>query len=124
MDITAYSADLSVCAQIDPSDVQDLKTRGYRAIICNRPDDEAPEQPSFAQIASAAQASGLEARYIPIIPGQMGPLEVSAFGEAMQALPKPVLAYCRSGARSTTLANAALANTALAERTTRTETEQ
>jgi len=109
MDITPYSADLSVCAQIDPSDIQAIKTRGYRAIICNRPDSEATDQPSFAQIASAAQVAGLEARYIPVIPGQMGPLDVTAFAEAMQVLPKPVLAYCRSGARSTTLANAALA---------------
>jgi sulfide:quinone oxidoreductase len=111
MDITPYSADLSVCAQIDPSDLQDLKTRGYRAIICNRPDGEAADQPGFAQIASAAQVAGLEARYIPVIPGQMGPLDVTAFAEAMQALPKPVLAYCRSGARSTTLADAALTQT-------------
>jgi len=108
MEITPYSADLSVCAQIGPRDIKAIKTRGYRAIICNRPDGEAADQPSFAQIASAAQEAGLEARYIPIIPGQMGPLDVTAFAKAMQALPKPVLAYCRSGARSTALANAAM----------------
>ena len=40
---------------------------------------------------------------IPVAGGYQSPEEIARFAELMQALPKPILAFCRSGARSTRL---------------------
>jgi sulfide:quinone oxidoreductase len=50
---------LAVASQINPADVAGIAAAGYRAIICNRPDGEAADQPSFAKIAEAAAAVGI-----------------------------------------------------------------
>jgi uncharacterized protein (TIGR01244 family) len=68
-------------------------------IICNRPDDEEPGQPLAADIQDAAQAEGLEFRHVPIIRG-IGPADVEAMKEALEAAPGKLLAYCRTGNRS------------------------
>jgi len=95
--------DISVSAQIEASDIEDLKARGFKSVICNRPDGESPDQPAYAEIAEAAQAEGLEVRYLPIVSGGMVPQDVEVFAAAMQDLPKPVFAYCRSGTRCATV---------------------
>ena len=107
MDIRRIDDTLSVTSQIAPEALPDIAAQGFRAIICNRPDGEGADQPPFAAIAAAAEAEGLTARYIPVVSGAMTAEDVSAFAAARQELPAPVLAYCRSGARSTALANAA-----------------
>jgi len=96
------SDDLSVSPQITPSDVAEAKRLGFRSLIVNRPDGEGPGQPSFEAIRTAAAAEGLEARYIPVS-GSPGPDQVSAFAAALDELPKPILAFCKSGMRSAAL---------------------
>ena len=56
MDIKTLTAGLSVSGQITPADVEDIKDAGFRAIICNRPDGEGSDQPTFPEIAAAAGA--------------------------------------------------------------------
>jgi uncharacterized protein (TIGR01244 family) len=85
--------------QIQPADVLGLKASGVTMIICNRPDDEEPGQPLAADIQDAAQAEGLEFRHVPIIRG-IGPADVEAMKEALEAAPGKLLAYCRTGNRS------------------------
>ena len=94
---------LSVGPQMLPEDLPELARRGFRSILCARPDDEDPGQPRFAEIAAAAGAVGLEARHVPVT-GRPGPAQVAAFEAAMDALPAPTYAYCRSGARAAALA--------------------
>ena len=89
----------SVSGQIQPADVLGLKASGVTMIICNRPDDEEPGQPLAADIQDAAQAEGLEFRHVPIIRG-IGPADVEAMKEALEAAPGKLLAYCRTGNRS------------------------
>jgi uncharacterized protein (TIGR01244 family) len=89
----------SVSGQIQPADVPGLKASGVTMIICNRPDDEEPGQPRAADIQDAAQAEGLEFRHVPIIRG-IGPADVEAMKEAVEAAPGKLLAYCRTGNRS------------------------
>ncbi len=104
MNFKQISANLSVSEQIDAGDIEKIAAAGFRSIICNRPDHEAVGQPAFATIAAAAQKAGLSAAYIPMAPGQTDPAVAAVeFGKAMAELPKPVFAYCRSGARSTML---------------------
>ena len=92
--------------QISAAEVADLARAGIRAIICNRPDGEEAGQPPFAEIAAAARAAGIVAHHQPIVPGAMGARDVADFAAALDALPRPLLAYCRSGARSAALLNA------------------
>ena len=66
MDIRTLTDDLSVTGQITQDQLAQIAAQGFRAIICNRPDGEEPEQPSFVQIEQAARAAGLEARYLPV----------------------------------------------------------
>ncbi|PKP63862.1 MAG: TIGR01244 family phosphatase, partial [Alphaproteobacteria bacterium HGW-Alphaproteobacteria-8] len=103
MENRTISADFAVSPQITPEDVAKARELGFRAIICNRPDGEGADQPSFGEIEAAAQAAGMQARHVPVTGGMVSDTDVTAFAEALQALPGPVLAYCRTGTRSATL---------------------
>ncbi|MFN4128970.1 MAG: TIGR01244 family sulfur transferase [Paracoccaceae bacterium] len=103
MDHKKISPALSVSAQITPQDVATARDAGFRAIICNRPDGEGPDQPGFHEIEAAAKAAGLEARYIPVVGGIVSDSDVATFDAALRELPGPVLGYCRTGTRSATL---------------------
>ncbi len=92
-----------VSPQIAPDDMDAIKEAGIRAIICNRPDGEGADQPTFEEIEAAAISAGIEARYVPVQTGMVRDEDVAAFGAALNELPRPVLAYCRSGTRSATL---------------------
>lgn len=91
--------------QITPADLKAIRSAGFRSVICNRPDGESADQPAFEEIAAAARELGLEARYLPVVPNQIGAAEVDAFGALVDTLPKPILAYCRSGNRAAMLWN-------------------
>jgi sulfide:quinone oxidoreductase len=95
---------LSVTAQITTADVADIAELGFKSLICNRPDGESPDQTGFAEIAREAAKHGLKAVHQPVVSGQIVPADGAVFGDHLAALPKPILAYCRSGARSTSLA--------------------
>lgn len=96
-------AGLWVSKQLLPEQIGALKEAGCRAIICNRPDGEAGDQPLYAEIERAALACGIEAHYLPAEAGKVSDGQAVAFGELLARLPKPVLAYCRTGMRSTTM---------------------
>jgi sulfide:quinone oxidoreductase len=110
MELKKISSGLTVSPQINVSDIQAIKAAGFRSIICNRPDGEAADQPVFQEISDAARAAGLETMYIPIVAGKVSDGDAGAFGAALDALPGPVLAYCRTGTRSATLWSLAVAN--------------
>lgn len=96
--------DFAVAGQLDPEQMSAIAEAGFKAVICNRPDGEAPAEPQFDAISAAAAAAGLEARYIPVS-NQVGltPENVTDMKAALSEMPGPVLAYCRSGARSAKL---------------------
>lgn len=103
MDLKAISPNLSVSAQILPSDIEDLAKLGFKSILCNRPDGEAADQPTFEEIEIAAKAAGITAKYQPIVAGKVSDEDADDFNTAMTSLAGPVLAYCRTGTRSATL---------------------
>ena len=103
MDLKKITEKTTVSAQITPADLDAIKAAGIRAIICNRPDGEGADQPSFDEIAAAAEKVGIEARYVPVQSGMVRDEDVDAFAAALKDLPRPVLAYCRTGTRSATL---------------------
>jgi sulfide:quinone oxidoreductase len=103
MEFRKITDDITVTPQITAGHLQEIRDAGYRAIICNRPDGEGADQPTFDEIAAAAKDLGLEARYLPIVSGKVMDEDAAAFGLLLRELPGPVLAYCRSGTRSATL---------------------
>ena len=109
MDPKQISDEISVAEQIQPEDVAKLAELGFRSIICNRPDGEAADQPTFEEIEQAAEAAGLETRFLPIVAGKVLDEDAEDFRRALMELPGPVLAYCRTGTRSTTLWSLAMA---------------
>jgi sulfide:quinone oxidoreductase len=99
MAITEITPAYSVSPQITPADVAAIKDRGFRSIMCNRPDGEGRDQPGEAEVRAEAERLGLAFAYVPVVSGHIEPANVSDFTEAFERLPKPVLAYCRSGTR-------------------------
>jgi len=103
MELHRITEDLTVASQLDAAAVPLVAARGFRALICNRPDGEASGQPAFGPVEEAARAAGLKAVYQPVAPNAVSDADGAAFGKLLEELPKPVLAYCRSGTRCTVL---------------------
>jgi uncharacterized protein (TIGR01244 family) len=98
------AADVCVAAQLSPAAMAEAAAAGFRSVVNNRPDHEhGPGQPTSAEIEAAARAAGLEYRHLPVDGGWQSPEEIAAFAELLAQLPRPLLAFCRSGARSTRL---------------------
>ncbi len=102
--ISAHTDRFATAPQIDANDMAAIAAQGFSTVVNNRPDGEGgPDQPSSEAMAQAAQAAGLEYHYLPVISGQITPEQVASFAAVVAASNGPVLAFCRSGARSTTI---------------------
>ena len=96
--------DVCVAPQLTPEAMAEAARQGFRSVINNRPDyEEGPEQPTNASIEAAAKAAGLQYAFLPVDGGYQSPEEIAAFARLLAEMPRPVLAFCRSGARSTRL---------------------
>ena len=103
MDIRKITDELSVAPQILAAEVPAIAAAGFRAVICNRPDGETSDQPCCSDIEAAVKAHGLVWRSQPVRSGAVTFADAQEFGVLLAELPKPVLAYCRSGTRCATL---------------------
>jgi sulfide:quinone oxidoreductase len=100
MEIKQLSATFSVTGQVTPAVLEEAARLGFTAVVCNRPDGEAAEQPSSLEMATAAARAGLAFEYIPVEPGQPFDREACLLGRFLASVEGPVLGYCRTGARS------------------------
>lgn len=89
--------------QIGLTEVSEAAAQGIALIINNRPEDESEDQTSGAEIAAAARAAGIGYVAIPVTHTGFSENQVRAMAEALAGANGPVLAYCRSGTRSTLL---------------------
>jgi sulfide:quinone oxidoreductase len=103
MDIKTVNEEFSVSAQIGLDDLKLLSERGIRSLICNRPDGEAADQINVTEVETAAAGLGMAVVYLPVVSGSFSEQDVSDFLAAMERLPMPTHAYCRTGTRSITL---------------------
>ena len=101
MDIRPIDDEYSVSGQISVEDLDQIKALGFKSLVCHRPDDESPDQTPFSVIEARAKELGLEIAHVPV--GPMGVTEEAVAGmvDALDEFPRPMLGYCRSGARST-----------------------
>ena len=97
--LTQIADGVFVAGQIAPEEIADL---GVAMIVNNRPDGEEPGQPTSDAIGAAAKAAGVEYRHIPVAGGFSLP-QVAQMADALATANGPVLAFCKSGTRSTYL---------------------
>ncbi len=103
MDINKLTDELSVSPQIGLDDMGAIAAAGFKSVISDRPDGESGDQPTFAEIEAAAQKAGLASAHVPVMSGKIEASDVAAFADAVDRLPKPVLGFCRTGMRTTSL---------------------
>jgi len=102
--VSAIAADIFVAPQLTPEAMAEVARMGIRSVVNNRPDFEGGAgQPTSAQIEAAARIAGLEYRFLPVSGSYQSPEEIKAFAALLAQLPRPLLAFCRSGTRSTNL---------------------
>ncbi|MFZ9395749.1 MAG: TIGR01244 family sulfur transferase [Erythrobacter sp.] len=102
-DFRELSPTMLASPQIWPEDVAEAARLGVTMIINNRPDGESPGEPQGAEIEAAAHAAGMAYVAIPVSHAGFSLPQVEAMSEALDRNPGKVLAYCRSGTRSTLL---------------------
>lgn len=92
-----------VSPQIGTDAVAAAKDLGIARIINNRPEGESDDQTSGEAIEAAAKAAGIDYVAIPVTHAGFSEAQVDAMSDALDSASGPVLAYCRSGTRSTLL---------------------
>ena len=106
--VQQLSADLCVAPQLDASAMAWAAEAGFKSVVNNRPDFEGgPDQPTHATIEAAAMAAGLRYAFLPVHPAIQTPEDIAKFAALLATLPKPILAFCRTGTRSGKLYRAA-----------------
>lgn len=102
-DFRKLSDSVSASPQITLADLAEAKSAGVSLIVNNRPDGEDPSAPQSSDIESAAKAAGLDYLAIPIGHSGFSETQVDQMVTALETAKGGVLAYCRSGTRSTLL---------------------
>ena len=100
----AIAPEVCVTGQLEPASMAEVARLGFRAVVNNRPDHEGgPDQPTSADIEQAARAAGLDYRYLPVASHYQSAEDAARLEQLMRELPRPLLLFCRSGARSARL---------------------
>lgn len=92
----------AVHEQMDAADIKASLAAGFKTIICNRPDSEDGAVP-FDSLKPIAEAQNVPIIYQPVVSGAISDDDARQLAEILDSAEKPVLAYCRSGARCTVL---------------------
>lgn len=103
MSLFTLSDTLSVSAQITVEDVSILREQGFTVIVCNRPDGEAPDQPTMDDIEAASVAAGMLFIRYPVNAMDFPGPDLPGLGALFDDPAQRVLAYCRTGTRCANL---------------------
>lgn len=108
--LNVIAEDVYAAPQLGPQAMAAVAEAGIKAVLNNRPDFEGgPDQPTSASIEEAAKAAGLAYAYLPVQGGYQSPEEIAQCAQLLKSLPRPLLMFCRSGARSAKLYSQAVA---------------
>ncbi|BAP89339.1 putative uncharacterized protein [Burkholderiales bacterium GJ-E10] len=92
---------VATAAQIHPGDLPAIAAHGFKTLINNRPDGEGgPNQPTSKELEEAAREHGIAYVYLPVVPMRYTREQVEAMAQHLKTAATPVLAFCRSGART------------------------
>lgn len=103
MDLRKLTPFLSVSPQITAEEVGIAASMGFKTLICNRPENESEDQPEMQSIIDACERQGMAWHYQPVISGKVTDENAVNFGNLLKEVQGPVLAFCRTGTRCTTL---------------------
>jgi len=92
-----------VSPQIGLDEVAEAARIGIKLIINNRPEGESDDQLPGPEVEAAARTVGVDYVAIPVTHSGFSEPQVAAMAKALNEAEGPVLAYCRSGTRSTLL---------------------
>ena len=104
--LAALLDDIATIAKVAAASVDDVAaaaTQGMTLIVNNRPEGESADQIPGAEIEAAARAAGMDYVALPVTHAGFSESQVRAMKQALEGAGGPVLAYCRSGTRSTLL---------------------
>jgi len=101
MNIKQLETSCSVLGQIEVTDIPEIYEKGFTTLICNRPDSELEAGLHSSVIETEAKRLGIVFVYNPIFPTGLTPESLEIQASAKAESKGPVLAYCRSGMRST-----------------------
>jgi uncharacterized protein (TIGR01244 family) len=102
--IHRHTADFATAPQLSPEHVPLLAQMGFKTLVNNRPDGEAgPSQATTQAMEEAAKSAGMDYVFYPVVMGQMTEKHATEFAALLSKMQGPVLAYCRTGTRSTYL---------------------
>jgi uncharacterized protein (TIGR01244 family) len=102
MKIVNLTDAIAVSEQVLPSDMQAVADAGFRVLVNNRPDGEAPGQPTSAELEEAASRAGIRYVYYPVNGMNYPGPDIASLGAVLDG-DGPVLAFCRTGTRSANL---------------------
>lgn len=100
MQIHQLEPGFAITDAVTPADLDEVARRGFRSVVCNRRPGEAEDHPDDRALSERAAELGLAWRCIPVAPGEYGDADIAAFGEALDSLPTPILAFCKTGKRA------------------------
>lgn len=103
MELHYLTPEFAVAPQISLADLAEVARMGFRTLINNRPDAENGPDLAESKLRAAAEAAGLSYAYLPYTPGELTPELVAAFEAELAKAEAPVLAWCRTGTRSSHL---------------------
>jgi sulfide:quinone oxidoreductase len=114
--VVHLTPEFAVAGELAEADFAELAAAGFKSIVCNRPDGEAFLQLSAARTKELAEAAGLQFQFLPLrMMDVLEPATANATRAALNTMPGPILAYCKSGTRSAIAWAAAAATTATVE---------
>jgi sulfide:quinone oxidoreductase len=103
MRVLELAPQVYVSGQLFEHDIRLAAKQGVRSIMNNRPDGESMGQPLSADLAKTAEDLGMTFLHFPVDPRSITEQDVQEFAKACDELERPLLIFCRSGARSTTI---------------------
>ena len=104
LEITRHHVFLSTAPQASPDDMVLVAKQGFASVMNNRPDFEHDaDQPTAQSVADAAHAAGMDFYDLPFSASRVTPELLVQFAQVVGQAKKPILLYCRSGARSTAI---------------------
>lgn len=105
--ISYLAPDFAVAPQLSPEQIRELAARGFRSFVNNRLPHEPGQPPEEALLAAAAESNAQYER-LPVDPAHITVEDVARFAAVIERMPRPTVAFCRSGSRSSILYRAVM----------------
>ena len=103
MNLQNLEPGFAIADALSPADLEEVSRQGFRTVICNRRAGESEDYPGDDTFRTEAERLGLTWVSIPVASGEYSDADVAAFRRTLEQAQAPILAFCRTGRRSTHL---------------------